>query len=150
MYRFFNMIRELLSRGYDFIRYLIESVIEKFFEINIFEKMIVSAVIPAFLAVILPVASHQMFNLKFMVYNPDSHYLIGIVFVMLGTLYFPGKNSAIIRIFLNALYFFNMLYIHSVAGIVKTPYGIEAGYYINLAVPVLFAVFSLLSIVQDR
>ena len=135
----------LIRWAFDFIRKILSGLLDKFQEINLFEKGVVLMVIPAFLAIVLPVAKHYLFEEYFYVNNPLAHYLIGIVIVMFAAIYFPVKWLFVAREILNALYLFGFIYLHQWQGIVKTSYALMPGYYFNLAVPALYMILSFLS-----
>ena len=123
---------------------------EKFTDISLFEKIIIITFIPAFFAVILPIAKFWIFGGFYYVNNPLAVYLIGIVAVMYITHLFPGTISFAVREGLNAYYLFWVIYLQATGEIVKTSYNITFGYYFNLLVPVLFMVFSALSWLEIR
>lgn len=139
----FKWIIDLFKKGF-------EGALEKFIEINLFEKLIIINIIMAFFAIVLPVANHLIFNLTFSVNNPLAVYLVGIVIVMIITIYFPGLSSLVVRIVINAYYYFWVMYIHYGQGIIKTDYELRAGYYFNIAVPLVYIFLSALSYMAEK
>lgn len=132
--RLLHFILEILSRGWD-----------AFLSVNIFEKVIVLNTITAFFAILLPVAKHPLFDTLFPVNNPLAVYLIAIVIIMYVSSYFQGTPSTIIRVAVNSYYLFWIFYIHLGPGIIKTNYTLTAGYYLNIILPCVYIIFSLLS-----
>lgn len=138
-------IIDLIKRLVHFLLELLSKAWDAFLAVNIFEKVIVINTITALLAIMLPVAKHYLFDTYFSVNNPLAVYLIGIVILMYVTSYYAGKVSYIARMVINTYYLFWVLYIHLGQGIIKTAYSITAGYYINIAVPIIYLVFASLS-----
>jgi len=136
---------DIVKRILRFFIRIFEIFAEWFLEINFFEKLIVITAVPSFFAIILPVARYYIFETWFMINNPLAVYLIGIVFVMGLTVFFPGTLSLIIREFLNGLYLANVILMQVSHNISKAPYELSTGYYVNLAVPVIFMILGLLS-----
>ena len=136
---------DIVKRVLGFFIRIFEIFAEWFLEINFFEKLIVITAVPSFFAIILPVARYYIFETWFMINNPLAVYLIGIVFVMGVTIFFPGTLSLIIREFLNGLYLANVILMQVSHNISKAPYELSTGYYVNLAVPVIFMILGLLS-----
>lgn len=144
------VVKDFLGFVLEKLMNLIDRLMSKFVEVNIFEKLIILNTITAFLANVFPVASHVIFDQRFEKVNPFGEYLIGIVFMMLITVYFPGLISLIIRLVLNTWYYGWVLYIHYGEGIIKTKYVLEPGYYVSLAVPLVYLLLSVLSYLAWR
>ena len=145
-----NFIIDIFRWIFYKLRSLLEFLIEKFLEINIFEKLIVINTVAAFFAIVMPVASHYIFNRDFMVNNPLSVYLIGIVCVMNVTIFFPVLTSFVIRLVLNGYFYFWVLYMHYGQGIIKTKYTLQSGYYVNIAVPMIYVLLSFVSYIWEK
>jgi hypothetical protein len=145
-----NLIRDVVLWIINRIKHLLLIVFEKFLEINIFEKGIVIASILAFAAVVAPMARYMIFDMYFSINNPAAHYLIGIVLVMLGAVYFPGLVTMGIRIVLNLAYLIHVIYIQAAHEISKAPYELSAGYYLNIICPVIYIILALGSVVMSR
>ncbi len=138
-----NLITGIVAWVFNFIKELFHKLLEKFFEINIFEKGIVIATVLAFAAVVAPMARYRIFDSYFTINNPIAHYLIGIALVMLVTIYFPGLIVMIIRSILNVLYLVNVIYLQAAHEISKAPYELTAGYYLNSIIAVVYVLLSL-------
>ena len=121
-----------------------------FLNLNLFEKLIVMTVIPAFLSVAFPVATYPIFETFFEINNPLAVHLLGLMIAMFLTPFLPPVASLLVREVLCVLYFAASLYIHISGTLSHAPYSLAAGYYINCMVPVLFAVFAALSFFQER
>jgi hypothetical protein len=140
-----NLILDLFAWLYERTRNLLLAVVNKFLEINPFEKVIVGATIFAFLSVVLPVGEYIIFDSVFTINNPIAHYMIGITLVMIATVYFPGIVAMVARIALNLLYVIYIVYLHSTGGISKAPYTLAAGYYFNIVTSVVYITCAFLS-----
>jgi hypothetical protein len=145
-----NLIIDLFAWIYNIIKKIIQALFEKFLSINLFEKGIVIATIIAFIAVVAPMAQYMIFDSSTGINNPDAHYLIGIVLVMLITIYFPGRVTTAARVGLNILYLVDVIYLYATHEISKAPYEITAGYYFNIMAPVIYIVFALGSALSGR
>lgn len=118
---------------------LLQRVYEKFLSLSVAEKVIFLNAVPAFFAVILPVARYTIFETWFYINNPLAVYMIGIVIIMFISLYFEGRVKFIVRLLLNGYYLFWVVYLPLAGELTKAnPHEITAGYYINIAVPVLY------------
>ncbi len=140
-----NLILDLFAWMYEWAKNLLLAVVNKFLEINPFEKAIVAATLLAFLSVVLPVGDYVIFDSVFTINNPIAHYMIGITLVMIATVYFPGLVAMIARIALNLLYMIYIIYLHTSGGISKAPYTLAAGYYFNIVTSVVYMACALLS-----
>lgn len=142
----FKKIKSLLVFFLQIIIMVFSKLFEKFSEIDIPEKVIFLNTIPAFFAVILPVASFRFNRLGFDWYvnNPLAVYMIGIVIFMFASLYVRWRFFLWIRIIINAYYLFWAIYIPLGPGFTPAqPHTICAGYYLNLAVPIVYIAASL-------
>jgi hypothetical protein len=140
-----NFVVDLFAWIFGLVRNAAVVLFEKFLDINIFEKGVVIATILAFAAIVMPVAQYYIFEQYFTINNPIAHYLIGITAIMLVTVYVPGFISMLARIGLNVLYLIGAIYLHLAREISKAPYEILPGYYLNIAVPVVYIVLSAVS-----
>ncbi len=121
---------------------LIRRLLDWFLGLAIFNKLIVINFSVAFLAIVMPVAKYYIFESWFVINNPVAVYLIGIVFVMIATIYLPNLYGYIIRMVLNFWYLAWILFLLASGGISHAPYELTTGFYFNIAAPVLFMVFS--------
>ena len=138
-----NLVIDLFSWIYNFIKRICLAVFEKFMGINIFEKGIVILTIVAFAAVVMSMAHYRIFGSYTTINNPIAHYMIGIVIVMLITVYYPGMISMIVRVAINLAYLAGVIYLQAAHEITKAPYEVTAGYYINIIAPHLYVVLAL-------
>lgn len=134
-----NLIIDILVFIKDKLMSAATYIINRFMEINIFEKGIVINAIPAFFAVTMPMAGFYMMEINWPINNPLAVYMIGIIIVMIATQYLIGKYFFAARIGLNLYYLAWVIYLGVAREISKAPYEISAGYYINLLVPVIYA-----------
>ncbi len=121
-----------------------------FMDLPLFEKGILVSFIPAFFAVTLPIARHRLFDIYFYINNPLGVYMIAIVMIMGATHFFPGLPSFAGRVLVNIYYLFWVFYIHLGGGIAQTDYSLTAGYFVNIAVPLLFIALSVFSHLENR
>jgi hypothetical protein len=128
---------------FNLLKQLFQKILEKFMEINICEKGIVVGTILAFAAVVLPMARYRIFDSYFSINNPIAHYMIGIVLVMVVTVYFPGMIAMAIRVILNILYLVDVIYLQAAHEISKAPYELTVGYYLNIIIALVYIVLSL-------
>ncbi len=133
----FKSISDLLLRAG-------ETVIDRFLELNLFEKINVINTLGAFFAIILPMAHYYIFKTWFMINNPLAVYMIGIVLVIFVTVPFHGRMKMGVRVVLNLYYLFWVVYLHLSGNLSKAPYELKAGYSVNIAVPIIYAAASLL------
>ncbi len=142
----FEKLKALLAFFLQLIIAIFSKLFEKFSEIDIPEKVIFLNIVPAFFAVILPVASFHFprLNMEWYVNNPLAVYMIGIAIVMFVSLYVRWRFFSWIRIIINAYYLFWIIYIPLAKGFTPAePHTICVGYYFNIAVPVVYLLASL-------
>ena len=84
-------------------------------------------------------AKFYIFESWFYVNNPLAVYMIGIAMVMFGSLYVSGLYVFIARIVLNSYYL-----------IWANPHWIIFGYFLNIAVPVIYILAGLWSYFDER
>ncbi len=139
-------IKELISFLIDLIFDLLRRIYLKFQEINFSEKVVFLNIFLAFFAVIVPVARFYIFESYFYINNPLAVYLIGIVILMFASIYFTGLIKLVLRLLINGYYLFWIIYLPLAGELTKAePYELYFGYYLNIAVPVIFIIFSALS-----
>jgi hypothetical protein len=146
------MLRTFFDLIIDAVKYIIELIkeinrksIDIFLGLSLFEKSIVITIIPAIIAVIAPIASYKIFGSYNNVYNPSADKLVGIVGIMIITIFFPMLATMIIRVAVNVIYLLWMIYLAASSTIIKVPYELSYGFFFNILTPVLFMVFSILS-----
>jgi small-conductance mechanosensitive channel len=135
---------------FDFFVGIFKGALEKFLEINIYEKLIVITTIPAFFAVVMAVGKFYIFEIYFYLNNPLAVYMIGIVFFMYFSLFIKNLLTFALREIFCLYYLFWVFYKHLGGGIAKTQYELTFGYYLNIIVPVAFIIFSMLSFLIYR
>jgi len=136
----FETVGELASRAYGV-----------FIELSVSEKLIVANTVTAFLAVILPVARYYIFETYFYINNPLAVYMIGIVAVMIVSIFFKGLWRLAVRVALNAYYLFWVIYLPLAGELTRAnPHSISIGYYVNIAAPVFYILASLYSFAINR
>ena len=139
---FIDVIRVALN----FIYNILSRVYEKFLDVSIPEKIVFLNTVPAFLAVILPVARYYIFDTWFYINNSLAVYMLAIVIVMYASLYFSGIKKLLARLVINAYYLFWIIYLPLAGELTKAdPFEITAGYYLNIAAPVIYIAASLFS-----
>jgi hypothetical protein len=123
----------------------INKIWDKFLDQSLSEKIIYLNIIPAFFAIILPVAQFNIFGSYTPVNNPLAVHLIGIIVIMIASSYLNGLKRMLIRSLINAYYLFWIIFIPLSSGLTKAqPHDIIFGYYLNIAVPVIFIAASLI------
>jgi hypothetical protein len=70
--------------------------------------------------------------------------MIGIVLVIFVSFAFYGRIKMGVRVILNLYYLFWVFYLHLSGNLSRAPYELKAGYYLNIAVPVIYTAASLL------
>ncbi len=145
-----NLILDLFTWLFGRARLLLTIIYEKFLEINVFEKGIVVTVVLAFAAVVAPMAKYMIFDMYFSINNPAAHYMIGIVLLMLVTIYFSGVVSLGLRLVSNLSYLIYIIYLQAAHEISKAPYDLSFGYYLNILCPAVYILLALGSAMADR
>lgn len=118
-----------------------------FIELNIFDKLLIITVIPAFLAVVKPSARFFIYDHWFYINNPMSVNMIGIVFLIFVTLCIPPIFALVLRAVPASLYMIWTIYMqasHTIAHM-KDPYQLTVWHYLNILVPLLMVIFSIMS-----
>ncbi|MBN2040730.1 MAG: hypothetical protein JW864_11850 [Spirochaetes bacterium] len=130
---------------------VVNSILSKFFDISLPEKIIFINTVPAFFAIILSVARFHIFEENYYISNPLAVYMIGIVIFMFISLYFSGIIKFIIRLLINGYYLFWVIYIPLSEGLTKAePHEITPGYYLNIAVPAVYIAASVFTFLSNK
>ncbi|MFH0976879.1 MAG: hypothetical protein V1874_13945 [Spirochaetota bacterium] len=153
MHNFYNLWKTVKYLAFEIIRFLgrmlaslAEKIRQKFLDASISEKIIYLNIIPAFFAIILPVARFHIFGNNFEVNNPLAIHLIVIIIIMFASSYLHELKRLLVRSLLNAYYLFWVLFIYFTGTLTKArPYEISFGFYLNIAVPVIFISAALLA-----
>ena len=140
--KFKNMILSILVLPLK----ILNLIYNKYLDLSMPDKIIFLNSFLAFFAIILPVARYYIFETYFYINNPLAVYMIGIVLIMFISLYYRGSIKLIIRLLINSYYLFWIVYIPLAGELTKAdPHEICIGYYINIAVSIIFIISSLLS-----
>ncbi|PKL41194.1 MAG: hypothetical protein CVV44_00725 [Spirochaetae bacterium HGW-Spirochaetae-1] len=144
-----DIIIDLLKTILSFVKRILDRLLNRFMELNIFEKVLIINTLLAFFAIILPVARYFIFETWFYINNPLAVYMIAIVIIIYVLHYLSDYLSPLIQLAVKSLanlyYMGWVIYIHLSRELSRAPYELTAGYYLNIAVPVIFTVFSALS-----
>ncbi len=144
--KLFTMLFELVRSILDLLYRIFNRIYNKYLDISVPEKIIFLNTIGAFFAVALPVAKYYIFGTFFFINNTLAVYMLGIMIVMIATLYITGLTRLLIRALLNAYYLFWIIYLPLAGELTKAdPYRLTPGYYVNIAVPAIYIVASLFS-----
>lgn len=137
-----EQLKELLySIGELFMR-LMNRAFAWFLGLEFFNQVIVVNTITAFLAIVLPIAKYTIFETWFEINNPQAVYLIGIVFIMIATMYVPVTAAFALRIVVNAWYLLWFIIVSATGSISHAPYELSTGYFFNIAAPVIYLILS--------
>jgi len=149
----YEKLKELAFFLLELIITLMKKLYEKFDEVSVPGKAIFLNTVPAFFAVVLPVAKFRIpaFGSDYYVNNPLAVYLIGIAILMFASLYFAWRWIHPARVLLNAYYLFWVFYILLGEGLTRAqPHSITFGYYLNIAVPFVYIAASAAHWLQDN
>jgi hypothetical protein len=138
-----NNIIYLFKALFEVITGIFEKLIAYFLELNIFEKIIVINIIPAFISIIFPMVKYKFINEWRYITNPIGVYMIGIVGVMFLTLHFKFKFNIFITAGINLYYISWLIYLQLSHNITQAPYILTSGYYIAFVAPLVYLTFSL-------
>lgn len=146
-------LRQAVVWVFDFLMGVLRNIYEKFLEVGLWEKVIFLAIVPAFFAVVLPVARFYAFERWWYINNPLAVYLIAIIIIMVLSLYVRYAALLIGRGVVNLYYLFWIIYLPASGQLARLnpsdPHEIAVGFYLNIAVPVVFAAASALSYLFD-
>ena len=131
-----------------FIFKIIAMFLEKFLNLNPYEKLIVFLMLPAMLVNTQPVAYYRIFGGTNYVFNPSAIYMMAIIIILLATYYIPAIYGSAVRIFSTLIYCISLLVLHLGSGIIKTQYSLTVWFFLNITIVFAFSAFSLLSFVK--
>ncbi len=140
-----DLILDLLKSFLDLLKRTAEWLIDRFLELNIFDRLLVVSTVAAFFSIVLPVARYFIFDSWFVINNPLAVYMIGIVALVFGSFYIPPFYAFIIRTVAPLYYLGWVIYLHAAREISKAPYEITWGYWLNIAVPLLYTALAVMS-----
>ncbi len=142
-----DIILDLLKSAFNLLKKIADWLLGRFFDLNIFDRLLVASTAVAFFAIVLPIARYYIFDTWFIINNPLAVYMIGIVMLVFGSFYIPPLYAFIIRIATSLYYLGWVIYLHAAGEISRAPYEVTWGYWINIVVPIIYcslAVFSFL------
>ena len=122
----------------------VEWLLNWFLRLNHLEKALILTSVGAFFAIVLPVGRYYIFETWFFVNNPLAVYMIAIVLIVFGSLYIPPLFALLTRSLVNLYYLGWVIYLHLAGELTKAPYELTNGYYVNLAIPSVYIVLSIL------
>lgn len=135
---------------FDFFMRIFSALLNWFMELIIWERLIIINFVTAFFAVLLPVAKFYILDFWYGISNPLAINLIGLVFVMFATVFFPFFLTMLVRVTLNVLYIVHLLIIVLSGSLTHAPeYNYSIGMLLNFFAPLAFIILSLLSY-RDR
>ncbi len=143
-----NALKELLYSLGSFCARMLKTAVEWFLELSLLNKIIVINIIPSFFAITLPIAKYYIFESWSGINNPIAVYLILIVAIMFGTIFFHGPMVLAGRIVSNLWYLIAVIVIYSTHSISHAPYEISIGFFFNLAAPVIYMAASAMVYLQ--
>ncbi len=135
-----NALKELLYSLGSFCAGMIKTAFEWFMDLSLLNKIIVINAIPSFFAITLPIAKYYIFESWSGINNPIAVYLILIVAIMFGTIFFHGPMVLAGRIISNLWYLIAVIVIYATHSISHAPYVLSIGFFFNLVAPVIYMV----------
>jgi hypothetical protein len=116
------------------------------------EELIIINGIPAICAVILPAARFYIFESWFEVNNPLAVWMIGIGFLMFGTIFFRERVWVLpARVGVNVYYLGWAIYMSASGSLSKADSFTVTGFYaFNYVVPVIYSALALMSFLTRR
>ena len=148
-YKLWRLFKSIISEIIAFLKKVVirlaDSIWERFQRLSLSEKIIYLNIIPAFFAIILPIAQFKIFGSYSNVNNPLGVHLIGIIVIIIVSSCLSRLKRLLIRVLINLYYLFWIIFIPLSSGLTKAePHQICFGYYLNIAVPVIFIAASLM------
>lgn len=131
-------LKELLYSLGSFCARMIKTAIGWFMALSLLNKIIVINAFTSFLAITLPIAKYYIFETWFGINNPLAVYLILIVLIMFGTIFFHGPAVLAGRIIINLWYFISVIVIYATHSISHAPYVLSIGFFFNLIAPAIY------------
>lgn len=84
-----DIILDLLKSAFNLLKKIADWLLGRFFDLNIFDRLLVASTAVAFFAIVLPIARYYIFDTWFIINNPLAVYMIGIVMLVFGSFYIP-------------------------------------------------------------
>ncbi|HNX23106.1 MAG TPA: hypothetical protein PKG60_03610 [Spirochaetota bacterium] len=133
-----DALKELLYSLGSFCARMIKTSIDWFMDLSLLNKIIVINTLTSFLAITLPIAKYYIFESWTGINNPVAVYLILIVAIMFGTIFFHGPLVLGARVIINIWYLISVIAIYATHSISHAPYVLSAGFFFNLIAPVIY------------
>lgn len=140
-----DFLKGIIDLLISFLSKALNWIIEHFLDRDIYEKLIILLALPAFFAVIKPSARYRIYDSWFYINNPIAENLIGIIVLTAISFLIPPLAAVLIRTLPSAAYLLWTIFLQATRGISKAPYELTWWHFLNLLVPALVIVFSLLS-----
>jgi len=131
-------LKELLYSLGSFCARMIRTAIDWFMSLSPLNKIIVINTFTSFLAITLPIAKYYIFESWTGINNPIAVYLILIVAIMFGTIFYHGPLVLAARIISNLWYIIAVIVITATHSISHAPYVLSIGFFFNLIAPVIY------------
>jgi len=131
-------LKELLYNLGSFCARMIKIAIDWFMELSLMNKIIVINTFTSFLAITLPIAKYYIFESWTGINNPIAVYLILIVAIMFGTIFFHGPLVLAGRVISNLWYLIAVIVIYATHSISHAPYVLSIGFFFNLIAPAVY------------
>lgn len=131
-------LKELLYNLGSFCARMIKTAIGWFMALSLLNKIIVINAFISFLAITLPIAKYYIFESWFGINNPLAVYLILIVIIMIGTIFFHGPAVLAGRIIINLWYLISVIVIYVTHSISHAPYVLSIGFFFNIIAPAIY------------
>lgn len=137
-----DALRDLLYTIGSFCARIIRTALDWFMALPLLNKLIIINTLIAFLGVTLPIAKYYIFESWTGINNPVAVYMIFIVMIMFGTIFLHGMPVLAVRVIINLWYLISVIYIGATHTISHAPYVLSAGYFFNIAAPVIYIILS--------
>jgi len=131
-------LKELLYTFGSFCARMVRTAVDWFMGLSILNKVIVVNTFTAFLAIVLPIAKYFIFESWSDINNPIAVYLILIVLIMFGTIFFHGQLVLALRVVSNLWYMISVVVLYATNTISHAPYVLSIGFLFNLIAPAIY------------
>jgi hypothetical protein len=135
-----DALKELLYSLGSYCAGMIRTMVDWFMGLSLLNKIIVLNTLTSFLAITLPIAKYYIFESWTGINNPVAVYLILIVAIMFGTIFYHGPIVLAARIISNLWYIIAVIVIASTHSISHAPYVLSIGYFFNLIAPIVYII----------
>ena len=131
-------LKELLYTFGSFCARMIRTAVDWFMGLSLLNKVIVINTFTAFLAIVLPIAEYYIFESWSDINNPIAVYLILVVAIMFGTIFFHGQVILALRVVSNLWYMISVIVLYATHSISHAPYVLSVGFLFNLIAPAIY------------